>query len=264
MASGFPSWIRKTWKGGGLGRAGLVGAGVGGLTLGYFLKRRAQNQRRAYEQAMQEYYDRINAQNQSYNPGDGGLAAYQNMIDARNENIQSAMQRVNDMYAGREGIYGGYADASYGLAKDYLDDEKQKAGLALRDSLARAGLSAGSVDIDKHAELEKRYLSGLSSARSAADSAAAGLAAQDAAQRNSLLGLAAGGMVDGDMLAQMYTPPQQVSASVPQVGLGNTFVGLVDYIGATRNPFRIGGGLAAGGARPDTAGGSQYTGTVVT
>lgn len=261
--SAFLNWVGNTWRGGGLGRAGLIAGGLGLGALGYSAKRKYQIEQRNHERAMQEYYDRINAQNQSYNPGDGGLAAYQNMIDARNENIQSAMQRVNEMYGGREGLYDDYADASYGLAKDYLDDEKQKAGLALRDSLARAGLSAGSVDIDKHAELEKRYLSGLSSARSAADSAAAGLAAQDASQRNSLLGLAAGGMVDGDMLAQMYTPPQQVSASVPQVGLGNTFVGLVDYIGATRNPFRIGGGVGAGYARPDAAGGSQYTGTVV-
>lgn len=254
---------KNMWDAGGWQRGAVTAGGLGLGALGYFLKRRYQNQQRAHEQQMRDYYDKLNNMNQSYDPSDSGLSAMQAQIEARDANIESAMAALGDMYAGREGMYDDYADASYDLAKGYLDDEKGKAGRELRFALARAGLGAGSVDIDKHAELENRYLSGLSRARDAADTAASNLRGQDMAQKQSLMGLAAGGMADGSTLAQMYSPPDSFAAQVPSANLGNTFVGLVDYIGATRNPFRMGGGLGAGYARPDQAGGTQYQGTVV-
>lgn len=254
-------FLKDTWNG--LPTWGKAGIGLGGATLGYFLKRKYQNEDRAYRQQLQNYYDNINSAN-NYNPyGD-----YYNPViaqqEARQENIESAFNTLGDMFSGREGLYDQVADDTYALGKEYLDEEKGEAARQLKFSLARSGLSGGSVDIDKRSELNTRYLDGLSMARAEADSAASAFRNQDMALRNNLMGLAAGGNISGEQLASFGAPVGTAPVSAPS-NLGQTFVGLTDFIGASRNPFAagLGGGGSAGTGRPSNVN-SRYTGSVVT
>ena len=240
----------------------ITRGGIGLGALAYYMSRRARRRQRMYDRQMREHYDSINNAN-NFMP-DSGMDAFMAQQGMRDENIASAYKTLGEMFGDREGLYDEYADASYELGKDYLDEEKGNSKRELKFALARAGLGGGSVDIDKHSELNTRYLDGLSMARSEADSAANMMRNNDMNLRNSLMGLAAGGGISGQQLASMGNMGTMATAQIPS-NLGSTFVGLTDYIGATRNPFAGGfGGGSASTSRPKSAGGTQYTGTVVT
>lgn len=256
---GLADWWRN------LSTGGRFGVGLGGAAAWYAWKRHQDRANQRYMQNLQNLQDQADAAN-DYDPwGDGSyISAITEGQEAREANIESALAKVAEMFGGRQPLYDGLADDTYALGKEYLDDERINAEGELTASLARAGLSGGSVDIGKRKELNTRYLDGLSMARAEADAAAAGYKNQDMALKNQLIGLAAGGNVSGEQLAQFGTPTTSVAAAAPS-NLGQTFVGLTDMIGAARNPFAFGlsGGGAGSTGRPSSIG-SRYEGNVVT
>lgn len=260
------SWwtnVASAWSG--LPTYAKVGLGLGGAYGAYRVKRHFDQKAPSAVDYGPQY------PTPQFYPGGGGEAGLEAMLamqEQRQQNIDSSFDTLQNMFANRDPIYNRYADASYDLAKGYLDDEDAAAQRQLRFALARAGTSGGSIDVDKSAEREDMYLDGLARARGAADSAADQLRASDAGLQQSLMGLAAGGNVSGAQLAGMVRPAPSFTPTLPaNAGLGQTFVGLTDFIGAARNPFRGMGG-SAGGAYPfqrvDNAGGAQYQGNVVT
>lgn len=258
---GWWNTLSSAWSG--LPTPAKVGIGLGGAYGAYRIKRHFDQEQPTgvdygYDPGVPEYYP---------GGGDEAMHALMAMQEQRQNNINSSFSTLESMFANRDPIYDRYADASYDLAKTYLDDENLSANRNLRFALARAGTSGGSVDVDKSAERESMYLDGLGRARSAADVAADQLRASDMSLKNSLMGLAAGGNVSGAQLGALARPAQSFTPSLPaNAGLGQTFVGLTDLIGAARNPFRGMGGMGGGYpySRIDSAGGQQYQGNVVT
>lgn len=181
------------------------------------------------------------------------------MFDAqmmeRDARIQSSLGRVSNIFAGRNPLYGQYADDTYALSKTSLDDEQQMRAQQLKFALARSGLTAGSVDIDKGADLANKYAFGLQQARSHADAAGDTLRGQDSALKSSLMGLAASGAVGGDQMASLSGEALSAVDTSPasMQNPGQFYTGLYDQIGAAG-----GGGFAQPGANPYSGGGGNY------
>jgi len=155
---------------------------------------------------------------------------------AREARIASATRAVNNAFRGSGQRFDRFADTTFDLNQDRLQDNRQDSARELKFALARSGLTGGSVDVDKGQDLDDRFQSGLLEARNFADTEAARLRAQEQQARNNLLGLAASGSVTGaDVrgLAQSQVQATNQALQSPPVapGLGDTFAGLANNIG---------------------------------
>ena len=181
------------------------------------------------------------------------------MFDAqmmeREARIQSSLGRVSDIFAGRNPIYQQYADDTFGLSKTSLDDEQAMRGRQLKFSLARAGLTGGSTDINKGAELANKYAFGLQQARSHADAAGDSLRGQDSALKSSLMGLAASGAIGGEQMGSLSSEALSAVDSSPAAmqNPGQFYSGLYDQIGMAG-----GGGFGAPQGNPYAGGGGNF------
>lgn len=155
---------------------------------------------------------------------------------AREARIQQSISALNNIFGNRAPVYDRFADETFALNRDRLQDSREQAARQLKFALARAGLSGGSVDVDKSQDADDRYNRGLVDARSYADEQAAQMRAQDQQAKQQLLGVASsGGISSGQMssMAQNALQGQQRALENPPVasGLGQVFSGLADTIG---------------------------------
>lgn len=171
---------------------------------------------------------------------DENLAQQQSILDQqlgyelqRQAQISDAMAGVNSAFGNRAPIYQQLENATYDLNRDRLADDRAQNEQQLGFALARSGLSGGSVDVDKNADLLQRYNQGLVQARSHASDAAANARGRDEQLRASLLGMAGSGAIGGGQAYQMASQGLQSQAAAPSYlpGLSNIFQGLSDSIG---------------------------------
>jgi hypothetical protein len=186
----------------------------------------------------------------------------------RQARIEAALGKVSSMFANRDPIYRNYANDTFNLSKVALDDEQSRQAQQLKFALARSGLSGGSSDIDKAAELANKYSFGINQARGYADAQADQLRSQDASIKSSLLGLASTGAVGGGEIGGYAQQALQAVDTTPTAmqNPGQFYVGLFDQIGGAGggapvagNPYMAGSGSST--FRP-TAGGVGFQGTV--
>lgn len=88
------------------------------------------------------------------------------------------------------------------LYRDQLDHAKQDTDRKLKFSLARDGMTGGSVDVDENSEQMRNYLAGILESDRRAQGDAAGLRAQDESMKQNLIQMANGG-VDMTSAAQL-------------------------------------------------------------
>lgn len=185
----------------------------------------------------------------------------------RQARIQSSLGTISSMFAGRTPMYDAYADDTFDLSKVALDDEQKYQGNQLGFGLARAGLSGGSTDIDKHADLANKYSFGLQQARGHADAAGDSLRGQDSSLKSSLMGLAASGAVDSGQISTIGADALSAVNTTPSAmaNPGQFYLGLFDQIGSAGNQMIAGANPYAAGSSSTfnpTSGAGGYSGTV--
>ena len=171
---------------------------------------------------------------------------YQKQKDAeRLQNIQDSMASIKDVFGGRAPTYDALKGESFKLNERRLNELQTDAGRNLNFSLARAGNTGGSVEVDKNRELAEKMGLGVGQAEIFAQGQADQLKAQDDALKSSLQGLAASGAVGGAAMAgnaRGATQGRQGTAQyTPQIE--NTFQGLSQNIGQARPQSPVRGGF---------------------
>ena len=224
---------------------------------------------RAQWDAMNQSAIGNNMNNRAYEYGLARDAMFDAAEAERQARIESALGKVSSMFAGRTPMYNQYANDTFNLSKVALDDEQLNQAQQLKFALARSGLSGGSADIDKHADLGNKYSFGLQQARGFADAAGDQLRGQDSSLKSSLMGLAASGAVGGSQIGSIGADAMNAIDTTPTAmsNPGQFYTGLFDQIGAAGgqqvasgvNPFAPSG--ASSTFRP-TPGGGGYKGTV--
>ena len=146
---------------------------------------------------------------------------------------RAAIERINQVFAGREGAYDALGEASFDLSEKELDKLSEEVGRNLKFDLARAGLSGGSVDIDKRSDLQGRHQRGILMARNYADDLADMQRAQDYQLRQQMIGEALSTMgISGGGMGIPGGPVFNNIRAGAMPGLGEVFSGLLGKIGA--------------------------------
>lgn len=125
--------------------------------------------------------------------------------------IERAQARVDQIFGSpeRRKEYERVTEATRGILQSDLDKEKRKADLQTKFAVARGGLSGGSVDIDKHADLSEQYLRGIVEAERRALGAGSALERADAESKANLQSMILGGLDVGRAGQQAQSMLQQ-------------------------------------------------------
>ena len=141
--------------------------------------------------------------------GGGGLSDAEIMA----ERINDALNAINSLFAGRQGVYDKLRDSSYALSQSGIADAYQKASRKLGFQMLRQGQDTGQVDIDLRSDLSKLKNDSLADAMRHAQGLSEGLRTKDSAKRAGLNSQALTGMLDPGQVGGMAGT---FSAGVPQ------------------------------------------------
>jgi len=162
----------------------------------------------------------------------------------RQDRITASSNKINDAFNNRDHIYGSLEDATFELNKEALDKNRTDGARSLKHSLSRAGLTGGSVDVDKNADVLDRYNTGLRSARTAATGAGNDARSRDQQLKNSLLTTASSGSFNGqELLDSSSGALSAIENSPPQVvpdfsaGKGAYFNDLINGLGSAAGAY---------------------------
>lgn len=181
--------------------------------------------------------------------GDAANAAQQQEYQ-RQAGIKRSVDKINGIYGGadRQQQYGDFEKAMQAYNLDQVNQQKVDADRQLNFAMARQGLTGGSADADASARLMRDYNKGVLKGQQAASSAAAGLKAQDQAQKQQLIGLAQSGLdattAANQSLTGMRTNLEQAMAQGQAQGLGDLFGGLATYYDAANQAEQLRGLLS--------------------
>jgi hypothetical protein len=156
------------------------------------------------------------------------------------ERINDALNAINSLFAGRQGVYDKLRDSSYALSQSGIADAYQKASRKLGFQMLRQGQDTGQVDIDLRSDLSKLKNDSLADAMRHAQGLAEGLRTKDSAKRAGLNSQALTGMLDPGQVGGMAGT---FSAGVPQ-----SWGGIADIGWNIPSGFAPGGG---GGFMPN-------------
>lgn len=155
-----------------------------------------------------------------------GAAAQQEK--ERQANISNSVNKIDSAFANRQPQYDSYLNATRGLYNTELGRQNQIAGRNLKFSLARSGLTGGSVAADQGNELGREMAQGSINAEQKAQSGLAGLQSQDNAERLQLISLAQSGADVGNSATQAN---DALRANLGSAMAGSTASGLGDVFG---------------------------------
>lgn len=181
--------------------------------------------------------------------GGNATAAAQQQEQERQAQIASTVDTINKAFAGRTSQYNTYLDAlrkSYGTQLNYQQANAQR---NLKFSLARAGLTGGSVAADQGGELTREAGAARIGAEQQAQAKTAALQSSDEATRQQMISLAQSGASIGEpgiqtanMLAANLGNAQ---ANLAPDTLGNVFGGVTNSINAYNTAAQTRLGLRA-------------------
>ena len=172
----------------------------------------------------------------SQDTGGGGLSDAEIMA----ERINDALNAINGLFAGRQGVYDKLRDSSYALSQSGIADAYQRASRKLGFQMLRQGQDTGQVDIDLRSDLSKLKNDSLADAMRHAQGLSEGLRTKDSAKRAGLNSQALTGMLDPGQVGGMAGT---LSAGVPQ-----SWGGIADIGWNIPSGFAPGGG---GGFMPN-------------
>lgn len=111
----------------------------------------------------------------------------------RQARISKNVTDINSAYGGRQGQYDAYLAAIRKNLGDQLQKQQTTAARNLKFSLARGGLTGGSVAVDKGTDLQDEFRKGSLDVESKAQAGGAALQQKDEQSRLSLISLAQSG-----------------------------------------------------------------------
>jgi hypothetical protein len=156
------------------------------------------------------------------------------------ERINDALNAINGLFAGRQGVYDKLRDSSYALSQSGIADAYQRASRKLGFQMLRQGQDTGQVDIDLRSDLSKLKNDSLADAMRHAQGLSEGLRTKDSAKRAGLRSKALTGMLNPGQIGGMRG---EFSAGVPQ-----SWGGIADIGWNIPTGFAPGGG---GGFMPN-------------
>ena len=133
------------------------------------------------------------------------------------ENIRQAMQNINNLFGGRQGVYDRLKSSSYALSERAIADSYEDALRELNFRMHGQGLDTGQVNIDLLTGLEEQKADSLTDAMIAAGNLSGRLRSADESKREKLLQLAASGSL---MPGRVGDAAGAFEAGVPQAWQG--------------------------------------------
>lgn len=156
---------------------------------------------------------------------------------ARQAAMGDAKSQINAIYDSpdRQKQYDDFINAVRENYRTDADRQKTIADRNLKFSLARGGLTHGSADVDARRTLGEEYTKGILTSENKAQSALAGLKAQDSQSRLNLIGLAQTGL---DATSAVQRAGEQMQASAQGAQSDAALKGLGDIFGATADTYK--------------------------
>lgn len=150
------------------------------------------------------------------------------------QNVNQNVGAINDAFSGRQSQYDNYLSALNTSYQSQLNLQNQNASRSLKFSLARGGLTGGSVAADQGGELQKEMGQGEVTAQQQAQGKLAGLESSDQAEKQQMISLAQSGANIGNAGQQVATSLQanlgNAQAALGPDTLGNVFGGITNTI----------------------------------
>jgi len=147
----------------------------------------------------------------------------------RREEIEAGQRRIEGIFGSpeREADIVGLEDAVRAFLQGDLGRQKKDTDRNLKFSLARSGLSRGSVDVDQNSRLADDFLRGILEVERRSKSAGSSLRAEDFSTKNALFSQILGGLDTTTAANQATSALQQnidlTKSSSFQQGLGKLF-----------------------------------------
>jgi hypothetical protein len=153
----------------------------------------------------------------------------------RQARISSTVGNINSAFQGREGQYQQIADTVRESLGKQLARQKTDASRNLKFSLARGGLTGGSVAVDTGKNLADEFNTATLGVEQKAQGASADLRARDEASRLSMIGLAQSGNDVGNAAAQTAS---MLNANVGAAKADNAVNTLGEVFGGSASTYK--------------------------
>lgn len=181
--------------------------------------------------------------------GGNAAAAAQKQQADQQQSINQNVGAINNAFQGRQSQYNDYLGALNKSYQTQLNTQQQDASRGLKFSLARGGLTGGSVAADQGGELQKEMAQGQITAEQQAQAKLAGLKSSDQAEKQQLIALAqsganigSAGMQTADSLsANLQSAQKELGPNT----LGNIFGGVANTVTQYNNAAQSRLGLRA-------------------
>lgn len=171
--------------------------------------------------------------------GGNASAAATQQEAARQANISSNVNQIDNSFANRQPAYQNYLNATQNLYQTELGRQQGIASRNLKFGLARSGLTGSSVAADQGDELGREMAQGSITAEQKAQSGLAGLESQDNSERLQLINLAQSGADVGNVATQSADAQRAnlgaAMSSSTASGLGDIFGGITSDVNNYNN-----------------------------
>lgn len=167
--------------------------------------------------------------------GNKAAAAAQQQEAERQARISGTVANINSAFAGREGQYSAIQDTVRQSLGKQLAKQQGDAARQLKFSLARGGLTGGSVAADTGKNLADEFNTATIGVEQKAQGAGADLRARDEASRLSMIGLAQSGNDVGNAAAQTAS---MLNANIGAAKADNAVNTLGDVFGGSASTYK--------------------------
>lgn len=167
--------------------------------------------------------------------GDDAAKAAEQAEQQRQGRISSSVAGINRAFGNRDAQYKTFADAVRKRLGTQLQKQQGDAARNLKFSLARGGLTGGSVAVDTGRDLADEFSKATIGVESKAQGAAADLRAKDEASRLSMISLTQSGADVGNAASQTAS---MLNANIGAARADNTANTLGDVFGGTAQTYK--------------------------
>jgi hypothetical protein len=152
---------------------------------------------------------------------------------ARQEQIKQSIGQITAAYSSpqRQAQYDAYGANLKNYYTNQVNEQEATNARNLKFSMARNGLTGGSVAVDSNTQLQKDYAKGLIQAAQQASAGKASLQQSDINAKNSLVSLAQQGAYTGAIPAQVNEAQLATSGAAQNYGSANSLGNLFSNTG---------------------------------
>jgi hypothetical protein len=152
-----------------------------------------------------------------------GLNAAQTANAAQQQNIQNAVNQINNAYSSpeRQSQYQSYQNNLQNYYNTQVNNQEAVNARNLKFAMARSGLTGGSAAVDSNTQLQKDYTNALLQASQSAQAGTSALEQSDINAKNAMIGLAQQGNYTGAVPSAIAQGQQASLANAQNYGNAN-------------------------------------------